>query len=201
MSSPILIQIPPQKMEKCYLRRSAWSKAAFFLAGLSAHRLIQGGSWHKRTEPFSEHSAYRLLKTFYREDFRAEKCREALYRYYRERGRNFREAEEKTEQKLEKYVQQYHAVAESMLQNGYMMSSAKDEIGGAITPEGKVIKVANGNHRLALAMILGLPCVVAEIRFVHRAWYREIKPSRTDSVETNITNALRQRGYELLSHP
>ena|GEM_PF-5558344 len=201
MNSQILIRIPPQEMQSSYLRNSAWSKATFFLAGLSAHRLIQGGGWHKRTIPFFEHPAYRLLKTFYREDFRAEECREALCRYYRERGRSFREAEEKTKQKLEDYVQRYHALAESMLQNGYMINSAADEIGGAITPEGKVIKVANGNHRLALAMILGLPYVVAEIRFVHRAWYRGIKPSRTESVETNIASALRQRGYELLSNP
>jgi len=201
VSQPILIRIPPQEMWRCYLRRSVWSRAGFALAGLSAHRLIHGGRWHRRTIPFSEHPAYRLLKTFHTEAFRAEKCREALCQYYIDRGRNPREAKIKTEQKLEEYVRRYHALAESMLQNGYVHGSAADEIGGAIAPDGRIIKVSSGNHRLALAMILDLPRVVAEIRFVHRAWYRATKPSSTASVEANIVRSLHRRGHEILSAP
>jgi len=198
VSSPILVRIPPQEMSRCYLRRSVWSKAGFVLAGLSAHRLIHGGRWHKRTIPFSEHPAYRLLRTFYMEEFRAENCREALCQYYRERGRNPRQAKMKAEQKLEEYVRRYQALAESMLSDGYVQGNAADEIGGAVAPDGQIIKVSSGNHRLALAMILDLPHIVAEIRFVHRAWYRATKPSPTASVEDNIARALHRSGYELL---
>lgn len=199
----ILVEVPTERLERCLQKRTLWSKVAFSAGAWAAggpfsQSLVVAGNWHRRTVPFAEHPAYRLLKAFLGEDYREDACLAALAGYYQDRGRSRRQAERKASAMLKRYLHRYRTLAESMAREGYVVGRGKDEIGIAIAPGGSLIKVANGNHRLAAAMLMGVPHVVAEVRFVHRDWYAAVRPEWRPAVPEAIGDALRKEGYRLI---
>ena len=183
MKPPVLVNLPTRELRRYLSKRDPASKARFFLDGLFLPRRVRRGQWHRRTEPFDQHPIYALLEHLLDEERSRSEHVEALHRYYRARGKTEDQAEEKIARSLDKYLERYRGLARNMAENGYVAGLGKDEIGVAIGPDGEFIKVANGNHRLAVARLVGIPQVVGEIQFVHRDWLRH-QPSQRDVDET-----------------
>lgn len=165
----ILVRLPPQRIAWVFMRRSWQAKAAFIKDSLFLDPLLRRGDWDRRLIPFADHEAYQLLDALIRSDFDAAIGEPALCRYYTQRGQPDPVA--KAERKLADYLDKYGAIARDMQAAGYRPFMTRDEIGIALGRDGEVIKVSGGNHRLALAQLLGLPEVVAEIRFAHLRRY------------------------------
>ncbi|WP_019624875.1 hypothetical protein [Thioalkalivibrio thiocyanoxidans] len=189
MKAPILIDLPTEKLERYLDKRDPATKARFFMDGLLLPRGVRRGQWHRRTKPFDQHPIYGLLEHLLNEGRSRDEHINALRYYYRERGKTVDQAEDKIARSLDKYLERYRGLARSMAENGYVAGLGKDEIGVAIGPEGEFIKVANGNHRLAVARLTGVSQVVGEIQFVHREWLRR-QPSGRD-VDQTILHTLR----------
>ena len=201
MSNTILIDLPTDALQAYLLKRNAWAKARFFLEGLFQPPMVRAGTWHKRTVPFSEHPIYTLLQTLLDTGTDRDTQARALNTYYLARGKSANEAQEMADKKLDRYIHQYRELAKSMVQKGYVEGMGKDEIGVAIAPDGAFIKVANGNHRLAVAQLSGIERVVAEVRFVHRDWFkRTTDRSNHTGTEEAITAALTDYGARLMPH-
>ncbi|WP_019591001.1 hypothetical protein [Thioalkalivibrio sp. ALE20] len=189
MKPPVLVDLPTRELRRYLAKRDPASKARFFIDGLLLPRRVRRGQWHRRTEPFDQHPIYALLEHLLDEERSRSEHVEALHRYYRARGKTEDQAEEKIARSLDKYLERYRGLARNMAENGYVAGLGKDEIGVAIGPDGEFIKVANGNHRLAVARLAGVSQVVGEIQFVHRDWLRR-QSSRRDADEA-VLHALR----------
>lgn len=190
MRAKILIDVPTTTIERVLVKRTFLSKVLFFGNRLFRHPLVKHGGWHLRTAAFSDHPAHVLLQTILADSLSDENRASALTAYYLARGKSVWHAEKKVRDKLEQYVTRYRNIAESMRGKGYLADLADDEIGVAIAPDGTFIKVSGGNHRLAIARLINLPTVVAEVRFVHRDWLRTQPWQRGQTVPERIVAGL-----------
>lgn len=164
------VRVAPMRIEYCFQRRSPLSRLAFACAAMPPDGRLRRGRWDLRVFPFRDHETHVLMRTMLANDFAPDACHQALVEYYRRRGHGDGAAP-KAARKLENYIRQYSAVARDMRENGYRPDLARDEIGLAIGRDGRLIKTSGGNHRLALAMLLDLPSVVADLRFAHASRY------------------------------
>lgn len=101
----------------------------------------------------------------------------------------------RTVDELDDYLGAYAILLESIRKNGVLKrSSLSDEekmahhvnirsrgserkevdLGIAIDGNSKVYRVADGHHRSAMALLLGLPAIPVELRVVHRDWLRTV---------------------------
>lgn len=190
MAHPILIRLPTAEIRRWFTRRTRKEKALFLLEGLLSHPMVKRGDWDRRTFPVEEHPAYVLLQRFRAVDFDEEHCEQALAEYYAARGKSDDELESDLERKLPKYVAKYRRLAESLQRDGYVAGLDDDEVGVAVDRDGNFVKVTGGNHRFALASLLGVPTVVAEVRFVHSEWYRHIRRPLGGTIPQQVGVAL-----------
>ncbi|WP_245391738.1 hypothetical protein [Salinicola aestuarinus] len=79
-----------------------------------------------------------------------------------------------TEAKIIAYLQTYLAFLDDMAVRGFDAERGKDELGVAVTRDGRLLKINRGLHRLAMAQRLGLPRVPVRVRAVHRQWWDQV---------------------------
>ena len=194
MSQRVMIDIRPADVTRAFVRRSAGAKLAFALEGLGRPASVRGGGWDRRAIPIQSHPTYRLMHALVELDFDPSLCLDALFIYFRDKGRSRRKAFAKARAQLHDYVSEYRGLYESMRDHGYLPRLADDEMGIAIDREGAIIKVPNGNHRFYTALALEMPLVPAEVRFVHAAWYRRQTAELRGSVLERICEALQRSG-------
>jgi len=190
----LMIEIRPAEVTRAFVRRSFGAKLAFALNGFARPAGIRGGGWDRRAIPIQTHPTYRLMHELVERDFDPSRCFEALFVYFRDKGRTQEKALAKTKAQLHDYVLEYRRLYESMREKGYVSGLAADEIGVAIDREGAIIKVPNGNHRFYTAVALGMSLLPAEVRFVHAAWYRRHTEGLQGSVMDRICEALSRSG-------
>lgn len=190
MRNRILIDVPTTAIERVLEKRSMLSKLLFVGNQLFQHPMVKQGNWHRRTIPFTRHPVHLLLQTLLADDACEADHMNALTAYYLARGKSTQQAQQKVGKRLDHYVTRYRKIAESMRRDGYVAALGRDEINVAIAPDGTFIKVSGGNHRLSIAKLIGLPTVVAEIRFVHRDWLRAQPCSRAEPVPERIVAGL-----------
>jgi hypothetical protein len=66
-------------------------------------------------------------------------------------------------------------------------------IGIAIGPQGEFINLPGGQHRLAIAAVIGLPVIPSEIRMVHIDWIKKFVNSDPENPLADIRKALNAR--------
>ncbi len=80
----------------------------------------------------------------------------------------------RTEHGLENYFRRYYEIFEDMKTNGYKsqreLGGNDQEIGVAIGRKGNILHFWTGQHRLAMAKILGLETVPVVVHLVHYRW-------------------------------
>lgn len=100
------------------------------------------------------------------------------------------------------YLSVYLGFLDNMAQHGYDDSRAKDNLGVAITREGRIIKINRGLHRLGMAQWLGLPEIPVQVQHIHREWWNRITSGTTgDTALHRIVDALRDCQPERESGP
>jgi hypothetical protein len=131
------------------------------------------------------------MADFVENGFVTEACYDHLVTYYQSKGRRYGAATNKASRKLKGYVDQYWQLYLSLQEKGYQTQKAVDEIGVSIGRDGTLIKDSRGHHRFALAQLLRLEKITAELRFVHRDW---LKQGDTRRLSTRVEEA----GLELI---
>lgn len=180
----IRLTIPPAAVSRYFIRRRPQDKVIFAARGALLPRYVRRGGWDRGLPLVQEHPVYQLMAAFLRHDFDPERCRGPLVRYYIARGEGKSSARAHAERRLVSYLAAYRALYEDMREHGYRAEASEDQVGVAIDRSGCFVKVAEGHHRFALAHLLGLNRMTAELRFVHSRWYRLFAgrlavPSRT----------------------
>src|SRR5690606_20027250 len=79
-----------------------------------------------------------------------------------------------TPDKIYRYLQVYVGFLDSMARDGYVAERCRDEIGVAISRDGRILKINRGLHRLAMAQRVGLPSIPVRVHAVHRLWWEEV---------------------------
>ena len=74
-------------------------------------------------------------------------------------------------ERILEYLQLYRFYMEDMACFGFNKAAGKDHLGIVLDRHGRFIKINKGLHRLAMAQVLGVPCVTARVRHVHRSWW------------------------------
>lgn len=79
-----------------------------------------------------------------------------------------------SEERIYDYLSIYLGFIDDMTINGFEQGKGKDDLGVAVSREGKLIKINRGLHRLAMAQYLGLPTVPVTVKAVHRTWWEKV---------------------------
>ena len=188
----LVAEVDPARVKDNYVRRAALERIRFYGASLGLPWYRRRGGWDLRCQPFEEHPTYRFLQAFYRSGFdpaATERYHELLRRARAERAD--RRGEIQAHEAVAGYFERRRALFESMAHEGYQAGMARDEIGIAIGRDGRLIKTANGNHRMAVAQLLGLASVTVELRYVHERWYQRSVPRTPEDFRQRIATAVR----------
>ena len=147
----------------------------FALNGVGLPAELRRGAWDARVYPVPTHPTYRLMKTLVENDFDAGACYEPLVHYYIERGRDEPAARAHADRRIDYYMENYGGLCRNLREQGYRADASDNQIGVAIDREGRFVKAWEGHHRFALAHILNLDQVVADVRWVHLHWYQRFQ--------------------------
>ncbi|WP_458526512.1 hypothetical protein [Onishia taeanensis] len=79
-----------------------------------------------------------------------------------------------SEHRILTYLRVYLSFHDDMAARGFDASRGKDQLGVAVSREGKLIKINRGLHRLAMAQRIGLPFVPVTVKAVHREWWERV---------------------------
>lgn len=96
-----------------------------------------------------------------------------------------------SEEKILAYLATYLGFLDDMAAHGFDAERGKDELGVAVTREGRLLKINRGLHRLAMAQRLGLPRVPVRVRAVHRQWWETVtRGGRGETALARLRRAL-----------
>jgi hypothetical protein len=82
-------------------------------------------------------------------------------------------------QRIIEYLNVYVHFLDNMAEHGYDASRPGDELGVAISRDGRILKISRGLHRLAIAQRVGLPSIPVRVRAVHRLWWNQVTDGAT----------------------
>ena len=166
-------------------------KSAFYTQSLDLPRYRRRGNWDRVATAFTSHPTYLRLQQIHQYVYL---LLSAQQRDLLAGGDPVPEAPELAKQMpqpiSEGPLQRKLMLLEHMARQGYRQEMSFDYMGIAIARDGSFIKVSEGNNRLAAARLLGLPQIVAEVRYVHEKWFQEQVKSRGDFGPAGIRGAL-----------
>ncbi|MBA1147704.1 hypothetical protein H0Z60_11635 [Ectothiorhodospiraceae bacterium WFHF3C12] len=195
-SEDILIRIDPGTIESCFVRRDRLAKLRFLANRALPPRQVHVGGWDQRVFPIDRHRTYRLMAAVVQHGEDLDALRKTLERTAHLPG--IQGTRHHLKPDFEAYIAECLALARRLREEGYRLDAATDHIGVAIGRDGSLIKVAQGHHRLALARVLPLASVVANVQFVHKRWFREHGGKIRGDVPAQIRAMLREDGFEVL---
>ncbi|GHB14381.1 hypothetical protein [Salinicola rhizosphaerae] len=100
------------------------------------------------------------------------------------------------------YLETYLGFLDDMAVNGFDAGLGKDDLGVAVTRDGRLLKINRGLHRLAMAQRLGLRSVPVRVRAVHRLWWdRVVQDNRGQAALERVRAALTDCRPELEPGP
>jgi hypothetical protein len=81
-------------------------------------------------------------------------------------------------------IQEQGMISVSLLRSRGQATTDELNVGVAIGPGGQLYRLPGGQHRTAIAKVLGLPSMPVEVRLIHTIWLSEVM-SKTGSPPTN----------------
>jgi hypothetical protein len=97
-----------------------------------------------------------------------------------------------TPDKIYRYLQVYVEFLDSMARDGYVAERCRDEVGVAISRDGRILKINRGLHRLAMSQRVGLPSIPVRVRAAHRLWWqRVVGDAHGEAALARVRSALR----------
>lgn len=142
----------------------------------SSNTFIWTGDWDQRWNDFRESSRSRFIRDI-DENRHHLKASNAYQRFLSmlEKGEPWRSHQQgvllDTEKRIIEYLRAYIGFLDDMAEFGFNKGRGKDELGVAITREGRFLKLNRGLHRLAMAQHLGLSSIPVSVKAVHRDWW------------------------------
>jgi hypothetical protein len=79
-----------------------------------------------------------------------------------------------SEERILAYLRAYLGFLDGMAAEGFDDARGKDDLGVAVSRDGRLLKINRGLHRLAMAQRLGLPTVPVWVKAVHREWWQRV---------------------------
>lgn len=140
---------------------------------------IWGGDWDLKREDLRIGDRYRFISDIDEHRYHLEKT-ERYQRYLKElcQGKPvcFRQLGVRlsSPELIKRYLQVYLRFLDNMATNGFDAQKGKDELGVAISREGRLIKINKGLHRLAIAQRIGLATVPVRVQWIHRDWWNKV---------------------------
>ncbi len=145
----------------------------------SSSAFIWDGDWDQRRRDLRHGSRYRFISDIdaHRDNLRqTERFRSLSKRL--EAGRPWSSHQQgvllDSEERILVYLRIYLGFLDDMATHGFDASRGKDDLGVAITREGRVLKINRGLHRLAMAQHIGLRSVPVRVKAVHRMWWQRV---------------------------
>ena len=184
--------IAPRRIARHFLRRRPLDKVRFALGGLLTPAGLHGGAWDRCTIPCERHPTYRLLADLHAAELVPERTRlygELVAAATAGRPVQRRGVELVDEATIRRFFADYVGLFRSMMDNGYVPGQGKDEPGVAVARNGELIKVANGNHRFAVARLLDIDAIPVEIHYVHPRWHART-PAGPDRLHRAVERAV-----------
>ncbi|MDR5865927.1 hypothetical protein [Halomonas koreensis] len=145
----------------------------------SSNHFIWDGDWDLRRGDLRFSSRYRFISDLdeHRHDLRHSERFGALRDRLRD-GRPWSSHQQgvmlDSDERILLYLKVYLSFLDDMAARGFDASRGKDELGVAVSREGRLIKINRGLHRLAMAQRLGLPSVPVRVKAVHRDWWHDV---------------------------
>lgn len=145
----------------------------------SSSAFIWDGEWDLRRGHLLYSSRYRFISDLddHRGDLReTERFRELKARL--EAGQPWSSHQQgillDSEHRILTYLRVYLSFLDDMAARGFDAGRGKDQLGVAVSREGRLIKINRGLHRLAMAQRLGLTSVPVVVKAVHREWWTNV---------------------------
>lgn len=145
----------------------------------SSSAFIWDGDWDLRREDLRYGSRYRFISDIdmHRDDLTVSETFLGLKAQV-DRGQPWSSHQQglllDTEERILIYLRVYLNFMDDMALNGFDQQKGKDELGVAVSRDGRLIKINRGLHRLAMAQYLGLPTVPVKVKAVHQDWWEKV---------------------------
>ncbi|WP_346796982.1 hypothetical protein R5M92_00070 [Halomonas sp. Bachu 37] len=174
LGEALILHVDPREL----IRINAW-KGYPHRERPSSSAFIWDGEWDLRRGDLRYGPRYRFISELdvFRDDLR----QTARFKELNERlqaGRPWSSHQQgillDTEAKILTYLRAYLSFLDNMAVKGFDAGLGKDDLGVAVTREGRLIKINRGLHRLAMAQRLGLPSVPVRVKAVHREWWQRV---------------------------
>ncbi|MDT8878297.1 hypothetical protein RSO68_02305 [Halomonas saccharevitans] len=145
----------------------------------SSTTFIWDGQWDLRRDDLRLKSRYRFISDLdeHRNDLT---CSESFQHFMSqlEAGKPWRSHQKgvllDSQARILAYLRVYLSFLDDMAARGFDAGRGKDQLGVAVSREGRLIKINRGLHRLAMAQRLGLPSVPVAVKAVHREWWESV---------------------------
>lgn len=145
----------------------------------SSSAFIWDGDWDQSRGDLRRGSRYRFISDL--DSHRDDLTQTERFRQYRSRlqsGNPWTSYQQglllDSEEKILAYLRTYLQFLDGMAESGFDARLGKDDLGVAVTRDGRLLKVNRGLHRLAMAQRLGLPSIPVVVRGVHRQWWERV---------------------------
>lgn len=179
LGSALVLRVDPRKL----IRITDWWGYDDGSRPLSSAFLWEG-EWDLRRGDLRSGSRYRFISDLdrHRDDLReTQRFRELKARL--DEGRPWSSHQQgillDSEERILAYLRVYLSFLDDMAVRGFDATRGKDDLGVAVTREGRLLKINRGLHRLAMAQRLGLDSVPVSVKAVHRAWWERVTAGTT----------------------
>ncbi|QTP58898.1 hypothetical protein HNO53_09380 [Billgrantia antri] len=175
LGNSLILHVNPREL----IRSTDWRGYSYKLRP-SSSAFIWGGEWDVRRGDLRFGTRYRFISELdeHRNDLtRTERFAQLATQL--NAGRPWTSHQQgvllNSRERILAYLHVYLGFLDDMAKNGFDETRGKDELGVAVSREGRLLKINRGLHRLAMAQRLGLASVPVRVRAVHREWwYRTI---------------------------
>lgn len=192
MGNSLTLHVDPRQL----IRTTDWRGYPHKLRP-SSSAFIWDGEWDLRRGDLRFGSRYRFISDLdeHRDDLtRTERF--AKLKVQLDSGRPWSSHQQgillNSEQRILLYLRVYLSFLDDMAARGFDASRGKDELGVAVTRDGRLLKINRGLHRLAMAQRLGMPSIPVRVKAVHREWWqRVVGETRGEAALERLSAALR----------
>ncbi|MFC3285789.1 hypothetical protein [Litchfieldella rifensis] len=174
LGDALVVHVDPRKL----IRSTDW-RGYPHIKRPSSSAFIWDGDWDHRRRDLRYGSRYRFISDIdvHRDNLKqTERFRSLSKRL--ETGRPWSSHQQgvllDSEERILAYLRIYLEFLDGMATHGFDTSRGKDDLGVAITREGRILKINRGLHRLAMAQRIGLRSVPVRVKAVHRIWWQRV---------------------------
>ncbi|GGY10237.1 hypothetical protein GCM10007160_41800 [Litchfieldella qijiaojingensis] len=174
LGDALIVHVDPRKL----IRSTDW-RGFPYRQRPSSSAFIWDGDWDQWRGDLRYGSRYRFISDIddHRDDLRRTERFRSLYQWL-EVGRPWSSHHQgvllDSEERILAYLRVYLSFLDDMTERGFDTTQGKDDLGVAITREGRMLKINRGLHRLAMAQRIGLPSVPVRVKAVHRQWWQRV---------------------------